>query len=221
MALVIKSWTVNSKPPAGQPHIRILGRESGLLSFLLSLLGIDATTTLVVNSRHMEYESGSLAGFVREITTMEHVSSTFYGRHKPWKQAMIIAAVFWVVGFYFMGHSTGSTVFGTIVLIVGLGLAALYYVLNRELTLGFRADSGQLHQLQFKRSVIEGQEINEEALRKIMILIEYLIKPTGEGDLQIASLDISSSATANDCPRCQKPITAQDFFCGSCGHKLK
>ena len=217
MALVIRSWAVNAKPDAGQPHVRIVGRESGILSFILSLLNIEATTTLVVNSRHIEYERGSLDGLRREITTMEHVATTFYGMEKPLKRAIMIAAFFLVLGFYFMGQSTGSTVFGTIVLMVGLGVAVVYYVLNRELTLGFRADSGQLNQLKFKRSIIEGNEINEETLQKISILIEYLIKPTGEEDLEIVTRPVSPST----CPGCGTPITAQDVFCASCGRKVK
>lgn len=52
MALVIKSWSVNSNPAAGQPYVRIVGRESGIVSFILALVGIDATTSLIVTSRH-------------------------------------------------------------------------------------------------------------------------------------------------------------------------
>ena len=85
MALVIKSWQANSSAAPGEPYVSIVARESGLLSFVLSLLGIDATVKLQVTARHVFFEVGSLAGFNRLFVPLEHVCSSFYGRHKPWR----------------------------------------------------------------------------------------------------------------------------------------
>jgi hypothetical protein len=56
MALVIKSWSVKSKPEAGEPYVKVIARQSGFWSFIFSLLGIDATTTLVVSGTRIEFE---------------------------------------------------------------------------------------------------------------------------------------------------------------------
>lgn len=231
MALVIKSWAVNPNPPAGQPHVQIVGRESGLISFVLSLLGIDATTTLAVNARHIEYERGSLSGFERWITPMEHVSSTYYGRVKPWKTASVIAGLGLLLGFSAPG------IYGLIFVLIGVGLAGVYYFLARNLTLGFIADSGKPAGLTFRRSVIEGQEINEDSLRSIITLIEHLIKPSGDSPAIVAvggrpSSDRAATlaplikkeltpAGSVGCPKCGTPTTPDEIFCGSCGHKLR
>lgn len=236
MSLVIKSWAVNSNPPSGEPHIRIVGRESGFASFVLSLLGINATTTLVVNGRHIEHESGSLSGFQRRITPMEHISTTYYGHFKPWKSAVSIAALGLL-----LGGGTGGVI-GAVIVLVGLGLAGVYYVLHRKLTLGYVADCGLTRELpseiKFMRSVIEGQEINENSLRDIITLIEHLIKPTAgtEPILSGGGRPVSERVAApaptslkqlltpsamNKCPSCHAPTTPEEAFCGSCGHKLR
>jgi hypothetical protein len=239
MSLVIKSWSVQSNPSAGQPHIRIVGRASGLLSFILSLVGVDPTTTLLVNARHVEYESGSLAGFKRMITPLEHISSTYYGQFKPWKKTVVLLAIGLMIGTSIMGHSTMSTVMGTIVTLGAIALAAAYYVLNRSLTFGYR-EHGVITSpdLVFKRSVLEGQDINEDALRNMITLIEYLIKPQGLAQPNFASggrppsgrmaepaptsvKQVVPTSSPTACPACKAAITGDEVFCGSCGHKLK
>lgn len=227
MALVIKSWNVNPDATAGQPYVRIVARESGLISFVLSLVGIDATTTFVVTSRHIEYERGSLSGLERSITPMNHVSSTYYGRFKPWKSALAIAAI----------SIPLITAFG--LGLIGIFIAGLYYFLNRELTLGFMADSGKSSGLIFKPSVIEGQDIKEEALRNIIALIEHLIKPDGStprfsadggrptsnrmAEAAPTSIKqvLAPSSSSTKCPSCGAAVAADEAFCGGCGHRLK
>ena len=173
MTLVVKSWHVNSQPAAGTPYVRIIGRESGIGSFLFSLLGIDATTTFTVNQHRLEFESGSLSGFIRRLTPYAHVSSTFYGRFRPWKSALLMFFIFALLGvalaYAEIGRGTGISgwlIFG------GAIVAIIYYFLNRELMIGFYETSGDKMSITFKRSVIEGQEVNEAALENIIKIIE-------------------------------------------------
>jgi hypothetical protein len=227
MTLVIKSWSVNPDASAGQPHLRVVGRESGIVSFVLSLVGISATTSLIVTSRHIEYERGSLSGFERSITPMSNVSATYYGRFKPWKLALAIATISVpLISFFGLG-------------LIGILSAGLYYYLNKKLTLGFVANSGKSSSLVFKRSVIEGQEITEDALRNIIALIEYLIRPDGtvptfsaEGgrpassrmaDAAPTSIKqiLPQASTGQNCPSCGTAVTADELFCGNCGHRLR
>ncbi|MDE2397676.1 MAG: zinc ribbon domain-containing protein [Burkholderiales bacterium] len=239
MSLVIKSWSVQTTPAAGQPHIRIVGRASGFMSFVLSTLGIDATTTLIVDSRHVEYESGSLAGFSRTIVPLEHISSTSYGQYKPWGKSLFILIIGIMLGGAIMGSSTASTIVGTLISLGAIALAGAYYMLNKSLSFGFREHGVKTVQdIQFKRSVIEGQEVNEQALRNMITLIEYLINPQGltapsfslggrpaaERMAEPAPTSLQKAAATVSppkCPACQVPITGDEVFCGSCGHKLK
>ena len=178
MALVVKSWKVSSRSAAGEANVAIVARDSGLLSFILSIVGVDPTTTLQVSSRHVFFEKGDLSGFERRFIPLEHIASTYYGRVKPWKTAGLFIAFSILIGGSLMGHSTGLTVLGTLVFLGGIVLSLLYYYLNRELTIGVVDVSGWPGKLSFKRSVIEGQEINEGAVENVVQIIEHLIKPT-------------------------------------------
>lgn len=197
MALVVKSWKVTSHPAPGEPNVVIVARESGLLSFVLSILGIDATATLQVSSRHVFYEEGSLAGFKRCFVPLEHIAHTVYGRIKPWKKTGFFIAL--SIG---LGGWTGGA-FGMLVLLVGVALSLLYYFLSRTLTIEVADVSGMRTGLSFGRSVLEGQEIDEKAAEAVMRLIEHLIKPTdgdplGEMNLGSAS---RSGAMASAAPQ--------------------
>ncbi len=193
MALVIKSWSVKSNPALGEPYVKVVARESGLLSFILSLLGIDATTTLQVSATRIEFERGSLSGFIRRLTLFEHIGSTFYGRNKPWKTALVIFAIFSFIGSAIGNSGFGGTSWTSVFFLLGVLVAGLYYFLNRELTIGFTEDSGISSAIQFKRSVIEGQEINEEQLQKIIDVIEHLIK---QQKADIGPIDIGGAPSS-------------------------
>lgn len=244
MALVIKSWSIKSNPSPGEPYVKVVARESGFWSFVFSLLGIDATTTLQVSSTRIEFERGSLSGFVRRLTLFGHISSTFYGRHKPWKTAL---------AFFGICTSIGSAIHNgwgfLLFFLVGLLGGGLYYFLNRELMIGFVEDSGTTAVITFKRSVIEGQEIDEDQLQKLIAVIENLIKkqtadighidlggapasaraagpaPTSFKEVMQGPAAVApaprAAAPANTCPKCSNPITPDDVFCGGCGHKLR
>ena len=244
MALVVKSWHVTSQPVGAAPHVEIVGRESGIGSFIFSLLGIDATTTFTVGQHRMEFQRGSLSGFERRLTPFEHVSSTFYGRHKPWKSALAIFAFAFVLGVALMGHSTGTTIFGTLILFGGVGLAAAYYVLNRELMIGFYESNGDRLSITFNRSVIEGQEVDESGLENIIKIIEHKLSPD-----RLPMPDVNSAARpagvrmaspapknlqelvmppaqpiaveAGICKKCSTKNSPSDAFCSSCGTALR
>lgn len=197
MAMVVKSWKVTSYAAPGEPNVAIVARDSGLMSFVLSLVGIDATATLQVSSRHVFYEEGSLSGFVRRFVPLEHVAHTFYERVKPWKRTSIFIALSIA-----LGGSLGG-VMGILLALVGIALCLLYYFLNRPLTIGVTDVSGTRTYLKFGRSLLEGQEIDEKAAENVMMIVEHLIKPTAGatlGDMSIGSTS-GSGAMASAAPQ--------------------
>jgi hypothetical protein len=190
VALVVKSWKVTSHPAPGEPNVAIVARDSGLMSFVLSLVGIDATATLQISSRHVFYEKGSLSGFERRFVPLEHVAHTFYGRIKPWKKTGFFIAL--SVG---LGGSLGGAL-GMLLALVGVALSLLYYFLNRTLTIGVTDVSGKETGLSFGRSLLEGQEIDEKAAENVMRIVEHLIKPTADAPLGDMSLGSTSGSGA-------------------------
>lgn len=190
-AWVIKAWQAESKPiDQHQNFVRITGREGGLIAWVLSLMRIDPVTTIMVGLDRIEFTSASLAGIESRLIPLQSICSSYYGYHKPWKQALSI----WVA-FVFVGTSIGSAMAegsgqsaGLMPLLAsaGLGLVAalLYYFLNRTLTLGFVEASGVISGIRFKRSVIENLDINQEQAKRVCIIVQRLIEAKERRALQ-------------------------------------
>lgn len=165
MALAIKQWAATERPQAGGEFVRIHGREAGLLNWLLSFLGIDPTTTLCIDGRSVRLEQGSLGGFMRVVTPLPKVATAVYGYAKPWRTALVIAAV---------GVALLAFVHWSVGLIVLLAAPA-YYFLNKQLFIEIRDSGAGRARIEFKRSVIEGQSIDERAGERIVNIVEMLL----------------------------------------------
>jgi hypothetical protein len=161
-AYVIKSWSAVQDPRPGEPYINIEGRAAGLMSWLLNLLDISPTVRLVVLADKVNFEKGSLEGTEHRLTPSEHICSTFYAFRRPWKEAIILGIVLGVLTFFSFG-------------LIGIALAILYYVLNKTLTLGFTDMSGHERAIPFKRSVIEGQVIDETQAARVCDLMQRVV----------------------------------------------
>ncbi|MFO0607548.1 MAG: hypothetical protein U0324_30575 [Polyangiales bacterium] len=154
---MIKSWYANTVPDQYGNFVSIVGREEGLLSYLLAAIGIDATTRFRVDARNVYIEQGSLAGFEERVIPLSKVSSSYFGYNKPWREAILLGVLF------------------TSVFFIGLILGPLYYFLNKKLTVGVVEVGSVVSGIAFKRSVIEGQEINENEARRVVGILRELI----------------------------------------------
>jgi hypothetical protein len=156
---VIKKWQVSETPvDEAQNHIVIEGRAGGFISWLLSLVEISPTVNLEISAERIRFAQGSLAGSSHRIIPLENISSTYYGYTKPWQEALII------------GVLLGIPTFG-----IGLIVGIVYYFLNKHMTVGFIEVSGVGNAIAFKRSVIEGVDIDEKQAQRIAELAQKLI----------------------------------------------
>ncbi|MCH8620763.1 hypothetical protein [Undibacterium sp. TS12] len=175
-ALVIKEWKVSNKAVDDKNNfISITGRQSGLLAWLLSLLGVDPTTKIMVGLDRVEFTSNSLAGTESRMIPLQGICSSYYGYHKPWKQA----ASFFAIAFFIASgliRDGGLVTGGLVVLGIGAIISLVYYFLNRTLTLGFVENSGVINGIRFKRSVIENIDVNEEQAKSACVIIQKLIE---------------------------------------------
>ncbi len=178
MSYVIKSWRAADQPDANNHFVAITVRKEGILSWVLARFGIDPTISITVSDSRIEFSEASLSGSVRRIIPLLSVCSSVYGYHKPWKKALGIGLfLVWII----TGVSSGATggfsfggLFGGI--LVGSIVGLLYFFLNRTLTLGFVEDSGVLSAIQFKRSVVENQDINESQAGYVCQIVQACIE---------------------------------------------
>lgn len=192
-ALIMEAWRAETKPIKSQNNfVSITGREGGLIAWILSLMGIDPTTTILVGLERIEFSSASLAGTESRLIPLQSVCSSYYGHHKPWKAAA------WIIPtFMFIGVSIGSAVaeggsqggvFTSFMATsaAGVVIALICHFLNRTLTLGFVEHSWVVNGIRFKRSVIENVEINEEQANEACIIVQRLIEAKEKRTLQAA-----------------------------------
>lgn len=158
MALVLKKWSAKHVADQNNNYVHLVGREAGLFAWLLSKLGIDPTTEVEIKDNLIIFSAGSLSGKEKRVIPMKSVCSAYYGYEKPWKEALLLTVL--LAGIYGIG------------LIIG----PLYYILNKKLTVGIVEHSGWVGGFSFKRSVIEGQNIEEDKAYEVVDIVRGLIE---------------------------------------------
>jgi len=187
-AMVISEWHVANQPNAQGEFIAIRGRAPGLISWILSLLGVERGVRMVVTGQHIRFQEGDLGGSATRIIHLDKVCSTYYGYKKPWAEAFGIlwfaVAVLGSLGGAIMGPIGGILGFG-----VGIGIAALYYALNKRMSIGLVEMSGVVNQIVFKRSVLEGINLDEQSSSQASDVIQWLMDSarTGSGGVATSS----------------------------------
>jgi len=231
MEYVIKEWFVDETPSSEGVYVKVKGREGGILSFLLSWVGIDPTVTLIVDKENIRFEKGSWSGFFRRITPINKLCASAYGYQKPWKTALVIASI-------------GVPLIG----LLGLGLlviigAVAYYYLNKQLQVEFYEIGGYKDGIVFKRSVIEGIKVDEADAARVVRILEALMQgkaphrempyptpntlPTRK-TFESSTVPSPEPSTAVDrsratglfCPECGAKNTNSQAVCASCGASL-
>ena len=158
MSLVIKKWFAGNDANENGDFVHLIGREAGLLSWLLSVFKIDPTSEIEIKENLIKFTSSSLAGQEKRIIPLKSITSAYYGYEKPWKMALVLTVVL------------------TPIFFIGLIVGPLYYFLNKNLTVGVVEASGWVGAFSFKRSVIEGKNISEEEAYKVIEIIRSLIE---------------------------------------------
>jgi hypothetical protein len=162
--LALVEWTIGQVPLDNKGNmIRLAGRDSGLGSWVLTLAKIEPIHHLRISAERVEFRSTSLSGVQSRIIPLERVSSTYYQFHRPWKEA--VALFIWIGLFVSVpaGLSSIANVLGFLIGgVFAFGGAVLYYWLNKAIVVGVVEFSGLVSALAFKRSVIEGIELNSD-----------------------------------------------------------
>lgn len=169
MSLVIKNWKVTSTPAPNQPYVNIQGRQSGFIGFVLSLVGMDPTVKFTLEDGKITYSASSWSGQKKVMIPLSKVATGYFGYARPWKEALVVGAV--LMPFFFLGLIAGP----------------LYYFLNKRMEFGVRSVGGENFPIAFKRSIIEGQNIDENAGLSILNILETHISEEPKHKLSTAA----------------------------------
>jgi len=129
---------------------------------------------MLINDRRAIFQSSSFTGYRKVIIPIDSISSSYYGYHKPWVQAAILAVVLIAFGLG-VGEITERPWLGSSLALLGLLVAAVYYFLNKELMIGIVDSVGATHEMVLQRSVIENKEINEQQMAHVTSILLAII----------------------------------------------
>ena len=105
-ALALQEKEIN---PEGPCYVRLVGRKSGLIDWLLTICGVNTTTTLEIYADRIEYSYGSLSGKILEVIPLSKVSNLLCGRFKPFI-LLVLAAIMFLAAFATFGLTLILTV---------------------------------------------------------------------------------------------------------------
>ena len=188
-AMVISEWHVANQPNAQGEFLAIRGRAAGLFSWIMSLLGVERGVRMVATAQRIRFQEGDLGGSATRIIHLDKVCSTYYGYKKPWAEAfafiVVLAGPLSGLGMGIMESVIGG-VFGVI---AAIAIAAIYYALNKRMTIGLVEMSGVINQIVFKRSVLEGINLDENSSSQASDVIQWLMDSarTGSGGVATSS----------------------------------
>ena len=176
-ALVAKEFKVNK---TGPQYVHIVARKPGLLAFLRSAIGIDTTTKFDVYADRIEFNKGSLSGYVKTTMPLSSLSVITGGFVRPIFK-LIIGLVMGVSGFcsivvglnQYEGEGALLVTIGSMTLIIGL-ILIVYYFLSKTLLIQVAASSGWVAAILLKRSVIEGVAITPETADTVVDMVTQL-----------------------------------------------
>lgn len=181
--LVPKKIYLSSDPQDDGSYIEIVGRPSGIVSWLFSLLKIEPNFSLKVFFEKIEFKSVSIFGYRTHVLPADSISHTFFGFEKPFFKALYWFSIFFIPSVLIIEHgrsaSSGFIFLGIFGILIGLTVAALIFILNKTMVIGVNMDGGSRFSLTMKRSVIENIDINENQLEKATEIILEIIKKRG------------------------------------------
>ena len=172
--LVLKEFRIDEN---AETFINIKGREEGILSWLLSMIGLDPIVEMQCNRMGILYRSSSARKGQLNITIPNSaVTGVVAGYNKPFF-LLVFAAIFIIGGFFFGGFSygRGSGMFRILGLIIGIALIVTY-MLKKNLIFGvYNGGDKLVAHLIVKRSVIEGIAVDFDKFEKAAALLNKVI----------------------------------------------
>lgn len=168
--LVLKKFSVNADAKE-EPLVEIAGRVSGVISFFLTVIGIDPTTHLKCFHDRIEFREASLFGEQNMTIPLPATSGISGGYTKPFRLLVMAGVVF--VGSIILGANAGATS-----LLIGIavsGALLLAYVLKKEMGLHVQNGGDKLWGLNFKGSVIENVVVDIDRVKQAVELINVAV----------------------------------------------
>lgn len=170
---VLQKFIVH-KSARGTPLIRVVGRAEGLISFILTFLGLSDQTHFELYEDRLFYRSNSLSRQNVDTVMLDHVNFTICTLYQPiWVLffgiVQMLAACLALLLVTFVG-AMPAFILGSLAL-----FSAYFFWTNRFLVMGIKTSSGETFGIIFTRSIIENVEVDFGKVREAMRLVDKKI----------------------------------------------
>lgn len=161
-----KSFVLTEKQinPDGPVYVKLQGRKAGLVDWLLTLIGINTTTTMEIYSDRIEYHYGSLSGRTTELIPLSKVSNLVCGYFKP-IVFLGLAVICLVAAFATYGLA-----------LLPAAIFAFLYFFWKSTYISIIPSSGSVTSVAFKRSVIERKNLDENEAMQVIQIVSGLVE---------------------------------------------
>ncbi len=189
--LVLRRFQIDETGISGA-HVWIEARQQGIFNFLLTLIGLDPTTTLKVSRGSISFQNSSVFGSSQISTPLPNIGAFIGGYKKPFF-SLLFGVIFSVLGLLI---TVAGEALGTLGLIVGLGFL-LHYYLQKTMYIGFETSGGATYGFAFKASLIEGVNVNIDRVSSTIDYVNSLISSAtlGEAVIETAKVDVMGGRT--------------------------
>ena len=162
-AFVLTSFHCTNSASEGEEYVIITGRKSGIISWLLTLCGLESKFDFRIFADHIEFKEKSISGELQTNLHLKSVSVAQSGFFKPFF-LLVLGFIFTILAFPTLG----------ITLILAIP-CFIYYFLNKNFLIGVIPHSGTPIAICFKRSVIENVKLEYEHAQGVIQLLNALI----------------------------------------------
>ncbi len=152
--------------------LSITCRPAGLLSWLLSKLGIVSTCSLKANSECLDFSGGALTGFDTTSVPLTKVSAIVYGLQKPIK--MLVLAILSLIASGYILTNGGSGWLSLVFVILAAYFGWKYYT-GKNFYIGFMNGGDKLRAVFFHPSVIEGIKVDDEKVKEVCTVLRRTV----------------------------------------------
>ena len=176
LVLQTAELTVDALPDE-DVYAEVVGRRHGLVAFLLSLIGFDPITRLLVTKSEVRCQTSSLSGKRITAVPLRQVTQINSGVEKP-IAALMIGVLFFLNGFYLLYELRSPAPF-LFNLLVSLILVIFYFFWKRFFIEIYSSGGPPIH-LRFRPGVLEGMVLGERPLSEAVGVLRDMVNSSGD-----------------------------------------
>lgn len=176
--MVLRRFQIDETGTSGA-NVWIEARQPGLVSFLLTLVGLDPNSSLRVTRGSISFRNSSVFGMNQVSTPLANVGAFVGGYKKPF-WALVFSGLMFLIGLSLAFTEDGGMLFGFFSFLAVVGL--VYYYLQKTMFMGFETSGGGTYGFAFKASVLEGVGVDIKRVESTIAFVNTLISSASLGE---------------------------------------